>query len=230
MANSQADLSPAGAGVQALIDRLRAEGVTAGQAQAEEIVAFAKAKADKLVAEAEARARETLDRAKREAAAETAAGQDALKVAARDLVLKLRNELGHRISEETKHLLGETLMDEEFLKRLILAMAAKAKKDAGVTADDRLEVLLPDRVVTFEDLKQSPEDAREGTLTHFVVAVAASVLRKGVTFAVAPGLQGIRVRLVDRDLSIDVTEEAVATLLGKHLQPRFRALMEGVAR
>lgn len=231
MANtSETNAASAGAGVQALIDRLKSEGITAGQEEAERVLASAKAKADKLVAEAEGRAAEIIDKAKNDAAAETAAANDALKIAARDLVLRLRNELASRIGDETRRLLGDAFTDEDFLKRLILAIAAKAKQDAGITARDAMEIVLPSRVVTFEELKKSPEAAQEGTLTHFVVAVAADVLRKGVTFTSAPGFDGIKVRLVDRDLSIDLTEEAIAALLTRHLQPRFRALMEGVVR
>ncbi|MXN64015.1 hypothetical protein GR183_03780 [Stappia sp. GBMRC 2046] len=219
-----------GAGVQALIERLKTEGIAAGQDEADRILTAARAKADKLVADAEAKAKEIVDKAKSEAAAETAAANDALKIAARDLVLRLRNELGNRIGEETRRLLGDAFTDEEFLKNLILAIAGKAKKDAGITAKDAMEIVLPSRIVTFDELKKSPEAAEEGTLTHFVVTVAADVLRKGVSFNSAPGFEGIKIRLVDRDLSIDLTEEAIAALLTQHLQPRFRALMEGVVR
>ncbi|MBA5777558.1 hypothetical protein H2509_10535 [Stappia sp. F7233] len=227
---SETTASPAGAGVQALIDRLKSEGISAGQDEADRILAAARAKADKLVADAEARAGAILDKAKADAAAETAAANDALKIAARDLVLRLRNELGTRIGDETRRILGDAFVDEDFLKNLILAMAAKAKKDSGITAKDAMEIVLPERLVTFDELKKTPEAAKAGTLTHFVVAVAADVLRKGVTFTSAPGFEGIKVRLVDRDLSIDLTEEAIAALLTQHLQPRFRALMEGVVR
>ena len=85
-------------------------------------------------------------------------------------------------------------------------------------------------VFGFEELKQSPEAVEPGTLTHFVIALAGEVLRQGVTFSTAPGFDGIKVKLTDRDVSIDLTEEAIATLLKRHLQPRLRAVMEGVLR
>lgn len=220
----------AGAGVQALIDRLKTEGVAAGQSEADTILEKAKAKAEALIADAEKRANALLTAARAEAAQEKAATEDGLKVAARDLVLNMRNELGERIQQEAKRLVATTLADEAFLQKLILAMAANAKESASVEDTEPMEIVLPEKVVTFEELKQSPEAVEPGTLTHFVIALAGDVLRDGVTFSSAPGFDGIKIKLTGRDVSIDLTEEAVATLLKRHLQPRLRAIMEGVLR
>ncbi len=220
----------AGAGVQALIDRLKTEGVAAGQSEADDILEKAKAKAEGMVAEAEKKADALLSAARAEAAKEKAATEDGLKVAARDLVLNMRNELGERIQQEAKRLVATTLADEAFLQKLILAMAANAKESASVEDVEPMNIVLPEKVVTFEELKQSPEAVEPGTLTHFVIALAGDVLRDGVTFSTAPGFDGIKVKLTGRDVSIDLTEEAVATLLRRHLQPRLRAVMEGVLR
>ena len=229
--NGSADLeNAAGAGVQALIDRLKSEGVSAGQSEGDEILSKAKAKADEIVSEAQKRADALLAEARAEAAREKAATEDGLKVAARDLVLSLRNELGDRIQQEAGRLVGTTLGDEQFLEKLILAMAGNAKDNASVVDTEPMEIVLPEKVVTFEELKQSPEAVEPGTLTHFVIALAGEALRDGVTFSTAPGFDGIKVKLTDRNVSIDLTEEAIATLLKRHLQPRLRAVMEGVLR
>jgi len=220
----------AGAGVQALIERLKSEGVAAGQSEGDEILAKARAKAEDIVAEAREKADKLLADAHAEAAREKAATEDGLKVATRDLVLSLRNELGDRIQQEAARLVGTTLKDETFLQKLILAMAANAKDNASVGDTEPMEIELPEKIVTFEELKQSPEAVEPGTLTHFVIALAGDALRDGVTFSTAPGFDGIKVKLTDRDVSIDLTEEAIAVLLKRHLQPRLRAVMEGVLR
>lgn len=220
----------AGAGVQALIERLKSEGVAAGQSEGDEILAKARAKADEILDEAQKKADALLANARAEAAREKAATEDGLKVAARDLVLSMRNELGDRIQQEAGRLVATTLADEAFLQKLILAMAANAKDNASVNDAEPMEVVLPEKVVTFEELKQSPEAVEPGTLTHFVIALAGQALRDGVTFSTAPGFDGIKIKLTDRNVSIDLTEEAIATLLKRHLQPRLRAVMEGVLR
>lgn len=220
----------AGTGVQALIDRLKSEGVAAGQSEADDILTKAKAKADELVADARKKSEALLTEARAEAAREKSATEDGLKVAARDLVLSMRNELGDRIQQEAGRLVATTLADEAFLQKLILAMAANAKDNASIDDTEPMDVVLPEKIVTFEELKQSPEAVEPGTLTHFVIALAGDVLRDGVTFNSAPGFDGIKVKLTDRNVTIDLTEEAIATLLKKHLQPRLRAVMEGVLR
>ncbi|ASP35356.1 hypothetical protein [Labrenzia sp. VG12] len=220
----------AGAGVQALIERLKSEGVAAGQSEGDEILAKARVRADEILDEAQKKADALLANARAEAAREKAATEDGLKVAARDLVLSMRNELGDRIQQEAGRLVATTLADEAFLQKLILAMAANAKDNASVNDAEPMEVVLPEKVVTFEELKQSPEAVEPGTLTHFVIALAGQALRDGVTFSTAPGFDGIKIKLTERNVSIDLTEEAIATLLKRHLQPRLRAVMEGVLR
>ncbi|MCK7613909.1 hypothetical protein [Roseibium sediminicola] len=220
----------AGAGVQALIQRLKSEGVAAGQSEADDILAKAKAKAEEIVSAAQTKADGLLAEARAEAAREKAATEDGLKVAARDLVLNLRNELGDRIQQEAGRLVATSLADEQFLQQLILAMAGNARDNASVSDSEPMEIVLPEKVVTFEELKQSPEAVEPGTLTHFVIALAGQALRDGVTFSTAPGFDGIKVKLTDRNVSIDLTEEAIAILLKRHLQPRLRAVMEGVLR
>jgi V/A-type H+-transporting ATPase subunit E len=41
---------------------------------------------------------------------------------------------------------------------------------------------------------------------------------------------GIRLRLVDHDVTLELTDKAVASLILQHLQPRFRALIEGIVK
>ena len=54
-------------GVDALISRLREEGVNAGQTEAEKLVAAAEAKAKKIVQKAETKAQKTIEKASKEA-------------------------------------------------------------------------------------------------------------------------------------------------------------------
>ncbi|MHA7775317.1 hypothetical protein [Roseibium sp. M-1] len=229
--NGTQDLeNAAGAGVQALIDRLKTEGVAAGQAEADALLTKARQKAEEIVAAAQQKADGLVAAARAEAAKEKAATKDGLKVAARDLVLTLRNELDDRIQQEAGRLVATSLADQEFLKKLILAMAANARDNASISDAEPMEIVLPEKVVSFEELKQSPEAVEPGTLTHFVIALAGQALRDGVTFSTAPGFDGIKVKLTDRNVAIDLTGEAIATLLKRHLQPRLRAVMEGVLR
>lgn len=90
----------ASSGVEALIDRLRNEGVVAGQEKAEDLVLNAQKRAAWIIEEAELEADTLLQQARKQAEDIEAAGQDALQQAARDAFLKLRDTLLGSFSDE----------------------------------------------------------------------------------------------------------------------------------
>ena len=218
-------------GVDALIARLRDEGGAAGKPLAVGIVAVAAAKARRLLEAAEAEARERVETARKEADSLKAAGEEALKVAMRDLVLDLKAQLVRRFSEDVRRLVRERMIDRDLLERMILEVVGRMREEIEIDEAEPLEVILPREVVGLEDLRRRPEELEEGALSSFIYGLQGRLLRDGVQFTVADEPQaGIRVRLLDRDINIDMTDEAVAALLLEHLQPRFRAIMEGVVK
>ena len=69
------------------------------------------------------------------------------------------------------------------------------------------------------------------SLTQFVTALTTEQVREGVTFgAVEDREGGIRIYLKDSELTLDMTDTAVANILLQHLTPRFRALLEGIVK
>ncbi|MGV6874873.1 hypothetical protein ACUSIJ_19560 [Pseudochelatococcus sp. B33] len=218
-------------GVETLITRLRDEGVGAGRAEAERIVAEAQALARATVEEAQLQATETLERARREANNFQRAGEDALKAAARDTVLDLKDYLSRRFAGDVAKTVSAAMRDEELLKQMILAVAGRVREEAGVDRSKAVVFHLPRAAVGLDELRRNPEELKEGTLTHFAAASAAALLREGVTFARAEDdAGGLRIHLDDRGVSVDLTDQAVADMILAHLQPRFRALLEGVVK
>lgn len=216
-------------GVQALIARLRDQGVTAGKTEAERLVAGAEAEARTIIEKAEAEAKAKIDAARKQADAFQRAGEDALKQAARDVTLQLKERLTRRLADEVGKAIAGAMRDEELLKRMILTLVGRVREESDIDASADVEVLLPRSVVGLDDLRRKPEELRAGTLTHFVAAFTADMLRDGVRFGRADDPDGgIRIVMADRGISIDVTDKAVADALLVHMQPRFRALLEGV--
>lgn len=222
----------ASSGVEALIGRLRDEGVQAGQAEAERIVSEARREAARIVRESESRAQAVREEAQQEAEAFRKGGEEALRIAMRDTVLRLKAELSERFSDEVKRLIAAKMEQEAFLERLILEVAAQAREEAGIGAGQAVEVQLPKALVGPEELRRNPLELREGSLSHFVLSLAGNVLAEGVTFGVAAGSagKGIRLSLKGKEVHIDLTDETVAATLLAHLQPRFRAILEGMVR
>lgn len=223
--------SQASKGVETLISRLRDEGVASGRREAERLVSEAETHAREILAKADASSKAQVTSAAEEAAALRRAGEEALRIAARDAVLELKEHLARRFADEVGKVVSGTLRDEEMLKHLILAVAGRARTEGEADKSNSVEVELPRAVVGLDDLRRNPEELKAGSLTHFVAASAAGMLREGVVFTRAEGDDGgIRLKLLDRGISIDLTDKAVAHLLLAHLQPRFRALLEGVVK
>ncbi len=219
------------AGIEALIERLTREGVEAGRAEAERIAAEAERRAAATLAAAEREAEETRTKARAEADRLRRGGEEALRVAMRDAVLELKTRLSEGFAREVRAAVGEMTRDDAVLRGMILAVAGRAREEAGLDAAEAVEIALPRSVVALEDLRRAPEALAEGTLTHFVASVAADLLREGVDFAVSEDeAGGIRLRLEGSEVVVDLTDAAVAEVILRHLQPRFRALLEGVVR
>lgn len=218
-------------GVDSLIARLRDEGVAEGKKKADKIVQDAEKKAIATLEAAESEVRERVEAAQKEADTFRNAGEEALRVAMRDLVLELKAGLMQHFSSEVQRLVREQIMDKEFLRRMILELVGRVRDSVEIEEGESVEVILPTEVVGLEDLRQRPEELTEGELSTFIFGVEGEVLREGVRFAPSNDPQaGVTVRLVDKDIKVDVTDKACAALLLDHLQPRFRAIMEGVVK
>ncbi|MEX1315762.1 MAG: hypothetical protein AB1Z22_01395 [Synechococcaceae cyanobacterium] len=217
------------AGVEELIARLRDQGVEAGRRQGEEIVAQAQADARHTLDQAHQQAERIVADARREAQNLEQSGTEALELALRDAVLAMKTRLMERFRGEVRQLLGEEQQKQEILERMIVEVVGRVRAEADRA--EQIEVLLPERAVGLAELSQNPEELATGELTQFVRLVSAGMLRDGVSFGVARDLtSGLRLRLVDREVVLDLSDRAVADVILEHLQPRFRALLEGVVK
>lgn len=219
------------AGIEALIARLREEGVAEGRAEADRLVAEANARARQILDKAEREATGKLAAARREIDAHRRAGEDALKAAARDTVLDLKEQLTRKFAAEVGKTVTGAVRDEAMLRRMILDIVGRAREEGAVDKAEAPRVILPRSAVGLDELRRRPEELREGSITHFVAAMAADLLRAGVTFERAEDdADGLRVVLEDRGVTVDLSDAAIAAALMVHLQPRYRALMEGLVK
>ncbi len=218
-------------GVEELIERLREQGVGAGQQQAEKIISDAEKQAAWLVTEAKQAAAELLSDTEKEINARRSASEDALKLATRDALLKLRDSLLSSFGEQVQRVVGEKMAQEAFLERLILQLAGKIGEQLELESKQALTLFLPNSPVGVDDLKNNPEALKAGTLTHFTAAIAAEMLRDGVNIQIDNDMSGgLSVRLADEGMVVDFTEETISALLLEHLQPRFRTLLQGIVK
>ncbi|SHG26107.1 V/A-type H+-transporting ATPase subunit E [Kaistia soli DSM 19436] len=216
-------------GVESLIARLRDQGVTAGRSEAERIRAEAEAEARAIVQAAEKEVKAKLDAARKEADAFRRAGEDALKQAARDVALELKQRLARRFADDVGKAVSDAVRDEDMLRRMILTLVGRVRAESGADQSADIELLLPRTVVGLDDLRRKPGERRDDPLSHLVAAFTGDMLREGIRYGRAEDdAGGITIVLGDRGVSVDVTDKAVADALLAHMQPRFRALLEGV--
>lgn len=214
-------------GVEALIERLRDEGVNAGQAQAEKILSDAETRAKWIVSQAEEEAERVVRSARAEAERARTAAAEAMQVAARDALLAVKADLTNQFARKVRRLVSDSVSKEEMLEKMILEVVGRMREHTD--DDEETTVILPRDVVGVDDLRRNIGELRTGSLTHFVLAQTSDMLRDGVSFGVSEDNQGgLQLTWRNGEVTLDMTDRAVADLLLAHLQPRFRALLEGI--
>ena len=222
MSNTESSVS---VGVQELLEKLRKQGVNSGRAEGEKLLSEARAKAEAIVADAQKEAENIVAKARKEADFTENSGRESLEMAARDTVLNLKSYLLENFSQKLRETVALELKNEGLLQKMIVEVAGRA----GVSSEGSVDIILPANVIGVEDLREHPEKLKTGTLMSFVVQQAREVLKDGVTFSVGSDVQsGITFCLKDKDIQVNMDENAVSDMLLRHLQPRFRALLEGI--
>ena len=141
----------------------------------------------------------------------------------------MKEQLAQQFSDEIGRLVQGEMEQVVLLERLILELAGRVRADAGLDEAAQIDILLPEGARDLADLRDDPDELRHGELSRFVVEIAGDMLRKGVTLTPSKQIkEGIRIRLTDQQIEIDLSSEAIAKHLLEHLLPRFRALLEGM--
>jgi V/A-type H+-transporting ATPase subunit E len=210
-------------GVQELIDRLSQEGVAEGQKRAETIVAEAQRKADDILDTAKSQANDIVKQAREEAEQFRTAGEEALKLSCRDAVRDLQNQIHEGFRAKLQEIVSHTLQNPEVLKQMIGEVARKSAPDE---AAGPVEVLLPQSALNDEEISKLVRSGKEDTLLEFVRGLTGDGMREGFSLRTSEGgPAGIRVRIINEQVQIDLTENGLTDLLAIHLLPRFREVL-----
>ncbi|MEL6234321.1 MAG: hypothetical protein AAFR46_07920 [Pseudomonadota bacterium] len=220
---------PVAHNVDALIDKLRSDGVEAGRAEAARLKSEAESTAAELLAAARREADSLRAQAKRDAETYEAAGREALQIAMRDAIMTMKSDLISQLEADVRRMVTSTVAEPDMLERMILELVGAAREASGI--GENTEIILPASLRTGANISSDPEDIRSGALSRFALGLARDRLKDGVEFYADETLGvGLRARLADKDLTVDLSDEAIAALLMRYLQPRFRAVMDGVIR
>ncbi len=213
-------------GVQELINKLHQKGVAMGESQAEQIISNARKESIQIVDDARAEADRIIAEARLEREKFVQNGNAALRLASRDVLLRVREACFEEFKNRLKRLVGFTLQDRRFLEELILEIA---RKTIPADAEKQARILLPAGVATKEEIAEEVADVQPGSLAAFLLGLTADVLRDGLTFDVSDDPSpGVKIQIVEDDIQLELTDETLSTLLLQYLSPRYRAILEKV--
>ena len=198
--------------LQGLLDRIQNEGIAKAEAEKTKIVDDAKAEAAKIVAAAKAEAASIVKKANEEAEISVAKGNDAIKQAARDVLIALRADIEARLKVLVSESVGDA-MTPETMSKIILEMV-KAYSVKNPSGDATVELLL----------SQKDADAMTALFKGSLLAQlkADPVIR--ISSDVSAGLQ---IGFKGTDVFLDFSDEALADVICAYVGPKLAAALKG---
>lgn len=192
--------------IDKICDTLRKEALEPAEKKAIEIIDAANQKAEELVRQAEKRAEAALKEAKEQIDQERSLFESSLFQAAKLSVETLRQEIETKLfNPELRSLIASASVDPHIVTKLIESLIQAIEKQ-GIQSD--LLAYIP------SDL--SPQ-LINSLLTERVVKKLANQ-----TVSIGPFKGGAYVKLVDRKMTIDMTDAALEDLIAQFIQKDFR--------
>ena len=195
--------------LQELTDKLFAEGLEKGRAEADNLVAEAKSKAQKIVAEAEAKAKAIVAAAEDKAADVEKNAMTEISLAGKQAVAKIKSEIEALIVAKSA---GEGVkaanLDAAFIKDMLLAVAKGWNNGAKV----ELSALLP--------------EAKKAELDKGIEAAAKALLAEGVEVGFSADVKsGFKVGEKGGGYYISFSDESFEALLSVYLRDKVAQLL-----
>lgn len=186
-----------------LIDKIKREGVEQAEKDAGNVVSRAREEAKEIIKAAEREKADIIKDAEREARNFRKSAEEAVKQAARDVLLTLRGKVTEFFGKVVKDKISGELTPE-VLKEVIVRAVANFRK-GGVL---HIEVLV------------SKKD-RDGLQKSLFSALAKDV-KAHLTLTGAPGIEkGFRIGEKGKDSYFDFTGEAITESFTRYLNPRL---------
>jgi len=194
--------------LDALIEKIKQEGVEAGQTQGHQIVAQAKQQAQKLKDQAQAESQDIREQARKEAEQFQRNAESALRQAARDIVLMVRGQLVS-LGEQLLQKALSAAFSPETMKELLVNIVQKW----GPGSEASLEILV------------SQED--KGKLEELLFAALGDKARGGIEIKASPFLRhGFRIGSRDDQSYYDFSDEGITEALKLLVTPQVAGLLD----
>ncbi|MCF7908401.1 MAG: DivIVA domain-containing protein [Candidatus Omnitrophica bacterium] len=194
--------------LDSLIARIKKDGLDEAQKISKDMVAKAQAEADTIIEKAEREAENIVSQGKAQASKLKANTEDALKQAARDFLLSLKNEVNGLLAGLLKQKVAGELKPE-FMAKLIVKIVENWTKDKEVA----LEVLVS------EQDKRKLESLLDEELRAKAKGKIEIKINKNIN-------RGFRIGIKGQDLYYDFTDETIGEALRSFLNPAIGAMLD----
>ena len=195
--------------LQALLDRIASEGLKRAEVERDDLLSKARAEAARIRDESLAEAEKTVAESRREAALLEEKGRQALRQAARDVLLSLRERLRERLNHTLRGAIGQAMTPQlmaDLLREVAHSFAAREgdPQRLGIS-------LAPARLETVR--------------SELLGLLGASLKAEATLHPLPGGRDGFQVSFSGQDVVYDFTDEALAEVLCAFLSPKLAELV-----
>ncbi|QVL56688.1 MAG: V-type ATP synthase subunit E [Simkaniaceae bacterium] len=195
--------------VKKICEVLRKETLDPAKKEGDQIIAKARADAEKIIEDAKSEASRIHDEAKRKIEEERNVFQASMNLAAKKSVDTLKQEIEKKLfNPELSELVTEKMKDPKVVAELIGAIISGLEKE-GI--EGNLKAIISSAVGV---------DAVNKELTKGIIEKLKS---KSVEIGEIEG--GAQVKIVDQNLTIDMSDEALKSLLASFVRDDFRSVI-----
>ena len=195
--------------LQALLNKINEEGLKKAEQTKADIIAKAQAEAKGIIKKAQEEADDCRAKAQADSQILVQKGEEALRQAARDMMLSLRQQLQSRVKTAVLQLMDATLDAQQMPGIIAQIVQSYLQKDGN---EDNLELL-----VNKDQLD---------VLSAAVKAKLADNLKDRCEFSPAPTVtNGFKLAFKDNDVLYDFTDQALADAVASYVGPRIAAAL-----
>ncbi|MCB1135855.1 MAG: V-type ATP synthase subunit E, partial [Chlamydiia bacterium] len=195
--------------IKQICDVLREETIAPAKEEGQRIVRDAKAEADEIIAKARAEAERLKQEAQKEIQQQQSVAQSSLAQACKQAVQTLRQEVEHRLfNGELNALLESGTSGPMLVAKLVTAMVGAVERE-GLSAD--LSAIVPQSVPAKEVNEVLGE------------SICKKLRGGGVELGRFHG--GAKLKLHDKRMTIEITDQALKELLASYVRKDFRQMI-----
>ncbi len=195
--------------IQKICDALKKETLEPAKAEAEKIITEAKARAEQIIRDAHRQSEKHLAEARREVEQERSVFHSSLEQAGKQALEEIRQVIEHSFfSNELQRQVQEKTVDPELIAKIVAAIVNAIEKE-GVSKD--IAAIIPKAVPAAEVNRLLGE------------GILKKLKGNGVELGEFAG--GAQVKMLDKKMTLDITDRSLFELLSSYVRKDFRKLL-----